>query len=219
MQAPDALLRGIEYVHAAGVPGDVAEFGCFLGESAKLLAQGLAVCDAPYRGSDQHHGIAERRLWLFDSFEGLPTPTSPVDEDCPHVVSGAWGPGCLRGATPQGVIDACSAHIPARRITVGAGWFAETLPLIPKDARFAFVHVDCDLYLSAHQVLEHLFANGHLSDGCALYFDDWYCNRGSPEFGEQKAFAEIQSRFRLRFRLTDWGAYGVVGHRFIVHGS
>jgi len=42
-------------------------------------------------------------------------------------------------------------------------------------------------------VLEYLLGRQTYSDGCAVFFDDWYCNRGSPDFGEQKAWADYTS--------------------------
>ena len=90
---------------------------------------------------------------------------------------------------------------------------------IPAGTKFAFVHIDCDLYESAYQVLDYLFGNDMLSDGCALFFDDWYCNRGNPRYGEHKAMGDIVEKYNLANgrRLTDWGPYGIVGRKFIVH--
>jgi hypothetical protein len=42
-----------------------------------------------------------------------------------------------------------------------------------------------------------------------------FCNRGSPDFGEQKAWADCIAKHRPRF--TDWGAYATMGRRFIIH--
>ena len=83
------------------------------------------------------------------------------------------------------------------------------------DLRFAVVSVDCDLYESTASVLEYLLGKQTYSDGCVVFFDDWYCNRGSPEFGEQKAWADYTAKYKIRF--TDWGPYSVVGRKFILH--
>src|SRR5262249_47944712 len=200
-------------IHAAAVYGDVAEFGCFMGNSAQVLATALARSAEVFGNSDVAHGIATRRLWLFDSFKGLPRATDPIDVECPHVKAGVWT--WTADESPENLTNLMAQYLDRDRVSVVPGWFKDTLPTIPNDTRFAMVHVDCDLYESAYQVLDYLFAHEHLSDGCALYFDDWYCNRGSPSFGQQRAFAEVMRKHEVR--ITDWGAYGTLGRRFIAH--
>jgi hypothetical protein len=216
-----ALADGVGYTHAAAVHGDVAEFGCFWGRSGQLLAAAVAQHGNQFGAVDRQHGIAQRRLWLFDSFEGLPTSTHPADLTSPHVETGVWcwrvEPG--KGPTPESMLKLCTPHLDQARISIVPGWYKDTLASIPAATKFAFVHVDCDLYESTYQVLDHLLGHDMISDGCALYFDDWYSNRGSPKFGEQKAFADIRAKYGLTpaNRVTDWGAYGTLGRRFIVH--
>ena len=211
-----ALQLGLRYIYTASVPGDVVEFGCYQGSTANALAEGMKKAEGHLLVADRQAGIATRKLWLFDSFDGLPEATHPIDADCPHVKSGAWR---WRPAEPKPTPDLmyqiCSRHLPRERIDVVPGWYKNTLPLIPSDAKFAFVHIDCDLYESTYQVLDRLLGHDHLSDGCALFFDDWYCNRGNPKWGERKAFADIGDKYDIR--ITDMGPYGVVGHRFLVH--
>lgn len=213
------LKKGIHYVYGSAVDGDVAEFGCYMGRTAAILAEAMAQCDHAYGGSQRMHGLAQRKLWVFDSFEGFPQATTAPDKAAPHIASGAWAAGSCRGGSPEEVRARCGNLIGLDRVAVGAGWFKDTLKTIPKDTRFAFVHMDCDFYESTYQVLDHLFERGMLSDGCALYFDDWYCNHGSPKYGQQKAFSDVREKHwgGLTLHFTDWGAYGVVGRRFIVH--
>jgi len=207
------LSHGVVYTYMSDVQGDIAEFGCFWGNSSRALAAAMQGCERDFK--------IERKLWLFDSFQGLPDATLPPDTESPHVKSGAWN-WKVEGAhapSPNSVTRECSAYLPVEQIRVVPGWYKETLSNIPADTKFALVHIDCDLYESAYDVLDHLFDNDMLSDGCALFFDDWYCNRGSPKFGEQKAFVDIRNKYDLwHLRMvTDWGPYGIVGRKFIVH--
>ena len=211
------LSKGVAYTYMSDVQGDIAEFGCFWGKSARYIA-------AQMQQSERSQRI-ERKLWLFDSFQGLPDSTLPPDTESPHVRSGAWTwkvGGDQAGPTPGDISRECSAYLPIDQIKVVPGWYKDTLASIPAGTKFALVHIDCDLYESAYQVLDHLFVNDMLSDGCALFFDDWYCNRGSPRFGEQKALDDVlQGRVLFvgrKVSLTDWGPYGIVGRKFIVHG-
>jgi hypothetical protein len=56
----------------------------------------------------------------------------------------------------------------------------------------ALVWIDCDFYESTVPVLE--FITDYVQDGTLLIFDDWFCFRGDPERGEQRAFAEWLAR-------------------------
>jgi hypothetical protein len=211
------LYRGIEYVTTAGVAGNVAEFGTFSGRTATVLAKGMADYCNLYAASEKAHGIEQRRLFLFDSFEGLPAASNPIDQRAPQIASGIWGPGVAKDASPDALLEMCAAYLDHSRIDIRAGWYRDTMPALDPSTRFALVHVDCDFYESTMDVLDRLFANDAFAAGCAIYFDDWYCNLGSPDFGEQKAWADCVAKYQPRF--SDWGAYATVGRRFIIHRS
>jgi hypothetical protein len=211
----EALTMGVEYAYVSAVPGHVAEFGTMSGATATTLANAMFDGDQRYGLSERMHGIDQRQLYLFDSFEGFPKTNNPVDAASPHVATNVWGPGVARGLTAEELHDACAAILGAERVSVTPGWFNETLPSFSGDLRFAVVSIDCDLYESTACVLEYLLGKQTYSDGCAVFFDDWYCNRGSPDFGEQKAWAEYSAKYKVRF--TDWGPYSIVGRKFILH--
>lgn len=80
---------------------------------------------------------------------------------------------------------------------------------------YALVHIDSDLYESARDVLNYLFGHRMIAEGALLFFDNWNCNRGSPEFGERRAWSECVVKYRVRY--SDEGAYGVFSHRFLIH--
>jgi len=211
----EALAMGIEYVYSAGVPGHVAEFGTMSGATATTLASAMNDADTRYGLSEQMHGIDRRSLFLFDSFEGLPKTTNAIDAASPHVKTDVWGPGVATGLTADELHEACASILQPDRVHVVPGWFDQTLPSFPTDLRFAVVSIDCDLYESTVSVLEYLLGKRTYSDGCAVFFDDWYCNRGSPEFGEQQAWAEFTAKYHIKF--TDWGPYSAMGRKFILH--
>ncbi len=86
------LSEGVYYVFGMGVEGDIAEFGTMSGRTAVALAASLNYCNNTLSDSDLLHGFKEpRKLWLFDSFEGLPQARTNVDQSSPHVASGIWG--------------------------------------------------------------------------------------------------------------------------------
>ena len=95
------------------------------------------------------------------------------------------------------------------------GWFTQTLRQIPPTARFAMLHLDCDLYASTFEVLDYLFGQRMVTDGCMLFFDDWNCNQASPRWGQRRAWRELVDKYRVEF--SDCGDYGILSHKFIVH--
>src|ERR1700730_4539949 len=84
----------VQYINSSHVNGDIAEFGTMGGFSARTLAMAM-VFDLQRQplGRSASGENPFRKLRLFDSFEGLPEITSPIDQMSPHVVSGAWAKG------------------------------------------------------------------------------------------------------------------------------
>ena len=201
------LSMGIEYIRWAEVTGDVAEFGTMSGRTASIMSMALSKFDTEARKS--------RKIHLFDSFEGLPQAQSAVDMDSPYVKSGVWGVGTCIGITKDELRSMCGRFLSRERIVIYEGWFKDTLPRILDDVKFAMVHIDCDMYQSTIEVLTYLFKNRHISEGSALFFDDYSCNKASPEFGERRAWEEAVNNFSVVF--SDCGEYGWSGRKFIVH--
>jgi hypothetical protein len=72
-----------------------------------------------------------RILRLFDSFEGLPEITSPVDQGAPHVISGACAKGgCKVLAAPE-LRERIGKILPPHRFELYEGWFADTVKFLP----------------------------------------------------------------------------------------
>jgi hypothetical protein len=199
----EALVVGVQYVVCAAVPGDIAEFGCHTGRTAKVLSAAMKLMRA------------KKRLHLFDSFEGLPASVHAVDRENVHVKTGVWGAGVYKGLDPGQLRRACQKYLPADAVKTHAGWFSESLPKLDPGTKFALIHIDCDLYVSALDVLDFVFKTGTLSDGALVLFDDWNCCRASNDFGERKAWREACDRYQVV--VEDAGGYGWAGHRFIVH--
>jgi hypothetical protein len=199
----DMLLFGVEYVSGAAVEGDVVEFGCMTGRTATVLAAAMA----SFR--------LDRKLHLFDSFEGLPDSNSEIDQRSLHVKHGVWAPGTCRGISPAALRAKCTRYLSGDQVLIYEGWFRDTMPRIPTGTRFGLLHVDCDLYQSAIEALDYVFQRRMVAEGAIILFDDWNCNRASNDFGERKAWQEVTAKYRITF--SDAGDYGWAGHKFIVH--
>jgi uncharacterized glyoxalase superfamily protein PhnB len=207
-----ALALGVEYLAGTDVEGDIAEFGTMSGNTAQFLSFALS-------GIGNNHNIkyklSQTKLYLFDSFEGLPSSEASADRDSPHVKKGVWSPGTCKGISKEQLLEMCKKHIPESQISIYAGWFKETLPQLPDDTKFGMIHLDSDLYQSAIDVLDTCFSRGFIQEGTVIFFDDWNCNKASPKYGERRAWLEMQEKYAVDF--SDWGSYGAVSHKIIVH--
>ena len=131
----------------------------------------------------------------FDSFEGLPEIAS---EDRQAI----WEKGKLSTSESEFIRQVTSAGMPRERLRTVRGFYDQSLTpelrddLLPRKA--AMIYVDCDLYRSTVPVLE--FVKDFLQPGTVIVFDDWFCFRGDPLRGEQRAWAEFLGRYPdLRF--------------------
>lgn len=209
------IAKSVAYVYVSSVEGDFAEFGTCTGYTASLIAYTMKYYSEFFVHHESMHNMTPRELCLFDSFQGFPASTKAPDLDSPHVASGAWGEGTAKGLNAKQLKQLCSQFIAPERINIYEGWYKDTLATIDADKRFAFVHLDCDLYESTYDVLYHLLSNNLLSEGAKLLFDNWYCNKASRHFGEQKAWHEICEQFDIEY--TNIGMYACVGHKMIIH--
>jgi len=128
--------------NAATVSGDVAELGVFRGGSARLLARTLP----------------QKTLHLFDTFQGMPFHDASKDL---HVA------GDFRDTSRESVgafLTDCG------NVAFHVGMFADTMPQVAA-RRFAFVHVDADLYDSVKQCCEFFYPR--LASGGIMLFDDY----------------------------------------------
>jgi hypothetical protein len=153
----DARLRGlyqaIQHVTEGGIAGAVVECGAAQGGSAALL--GLAM----KRFNDR------RPLWVFDTFEGIPPPTT-ADPDY-HIA--APYTGSFRGdlAEVTSLFERLEILENARLVK---GRFQETIPQCDTGA-IAVLHVDGDWYESVKVCLDHLY--DRVSPGGVIQIDDY----------------------------------------------
>jgi O-methyltransferase len=198
----DTLLFAVQYVIEGTVAGDIAEFGCMTGRTANILSAVMASFKT------------DKKIHLFDSFEGLPKATHEVDTSSDHVKDGTWAPGTCKGISPEALKKKCLNYLPAEQILIYEGWFSANMTRIPAGTKFALVHVDCDLYQSTMDCLDYLFKQNMISQGAIILFDDWYCSHSSNAHGERKAWSELVSKYGIE--AENCGPYAWGGHKFIV---
>jgi len=133
------LHRGVESVIQRGIPGDFVECGCALGGSAALIALTLRSL------------AAERELWLFDTFGGLPAPS---EEDPDFETAVPFTGSCL--GTLEEVQQLFKDLRITERVRIVKGLFQDTLTKSAIE-QIAFLHIDGDWYQSVKACLVNLY--------------------------------------------------------------
>lgn len=180
MQRLTSLQQCVETVLADDVPGDLVECGVWRGGACILMRAVLAA-----------YGDETRRVWVADSFEGLPRPdTANYQAD-----------KGIRLDLFSGILGVAEAEVRANFERYGllddqvcflAGWFKDTLHDAPID-RIAVLRLDGDLYESTIQALDALYPR--LSPGGFCIIDDYSiaaCRRAVADYREKHGIcAEI----------------------------
>jgi len=159
----DAVLRD-------NVPGDLLEAGVWLG-GCTIFMQGMLV----------RKGVTNRRIWVADSFEGLPPPRSDVDRALTSYDL-SWSEYLAVG------VDEVRANF-ARfgllhdNVSFLKGWFSNTLRAAPIQ-QLALLRLDADLYESTMDVLTALYSK--VSRGGFVIVDDYHswpgCRQAVDEY-------------------------------------
>ena len=150
------LYRLARHADRDNLPGALVDCGTYNGGSTALLSAG-----AP-----------RRAIWAFDSFEGLPAPSSRDSNDSFDVDRARefFKGQCL--GSEERLRQAVTRFGSPGKLQVRKGWFEDTLPTASREiGPIAVLHVDGDWYDSVYTVLEHLY--GLVVPGGAIAIDDY----------------------------------------------
>ena len=169
------------------VPGDFVEFGCYKGDTSLLLAELLVEKSVDKVGKSG--GNDAKRLWVYDSFEGLPEKTA-MDES----VLGEDFKGGELSVTKREVKQRfLRAGLPVP--VIKKGWFSDLKDDdLPEKIAFAFL--DGDFYESIRDSLR--LVAPRMSEGGVIVVHD-YTNPALP--GVKRAVEEWQSAAALKIVL------------------
>ncbi len=162
-----ALWRATRHVIVRDVPGAMVECGVWRGGSMMLIAHTLIVS-----------GQADRELWLYDTFAGMPAPSShDVDftgvSASEHLQQAAGDPEDLvLGLAPLQEVRSNLARTgyPRERMVYVEGQVERTIPMRAPD-EIALLRLDTDWEASTRHELEHLWHR--LEVGGVLIVDDY----------------------------------------------
>lgn len=166
VEAAWALYQSIGYLVRNDIPGDIVECGVWQGGSMLLAAYSL-----------MHFGDTSRRIWLYDTFNGMAKP-GELDMRCDGVPAlptwqeferngRKWGFGGSQEHVRNVVF---SSGYPCENFVFVEGMVEDTLPATRPDA-IGLLRLDTDLYSSTYAELAHLYPL--LSTGGVLIIDDY----------------------------------------------
>ena len=169
----------LEGLKNKNIVGNLAEVGVFKGETAKVI----------------HYMLPERKLYLFDSFSGLPAQV--IREDCD---------GTIR---PQTVSFEQTSKTEVEKyingnenVEIREGIFPETAQGLEENT-FAFIHLDADLYQSTLDGLNFFYPK--LTPGGSILIHDYNHNWE----GVKKAVDEFEQTVPEQF-IELYDMYGSV---------
>jgi len=151
----------------------------------------------------------------FDSFEGLPN-LSDEDEKSSDFAEGQYSAGTV-------VVESLAAHhgMPINKLRFHKGWFSETCTKDYFESNLlkpaSIIWLDCDLYSSAKDALNLIELI--IQDGTMIIIDDWYCFKGNPGRGVQKAWYEFLKTDTVcgKYSFTEYQNNGWARKSFIVN--
>ena len=165
----------IEEVLKNGIEGDVIETGVWRGGST-IFMKGLL-----------KHYDSNKRLFVADSFEGLPPPDPkyPADKgELYHTIK-------FLAVSVEEVISNFSKYdLLDDKVIFLKGFFEHSLPNAPID-KLSILRLDGDMYSSTIQVLETLYSK--LVSGGYIIIDDYGlqgCNKAVTDFRVKNSITE-----------------------------
>ncbi len=168
----------VEDVIQKGVPGDLIETGVWRGGSCIFM-----------RGILKAYGVKDRRVWVADSFAGLPRPNPekyPADLGDTQYTS---TPVAISLEQVQGNFERYG--LLDDQVKFLKGWFKDTLPTAPIE-RLAVLRLDGDMYESTWDGLSNLYSK--LSVGGYVIVDDYHvipgCRKAITDYRQQKGIED-----------------------------
>jgi O-methyltransferase len=177
----DNIQKCIEDILHDDIAGDLIEAGVWRGGATIFM-----------RGALKAYGVSDRRVWVADSFEGLPEPDAalfPLEAklQAGPVIQKTYRNLAVsreeveRNFAAYGLLDDSVVFL--------KGWFKDTLPTAPTGA-LSLMRLDGDFYESTRDGLINLY--DRLSIGGYVIIDDYgedswtYCRRAVDEFRSER---------------------------------
>jgi predicted O-methyltransferase YrrM len=187
-----SLYRLTKEICLKDIPGNFVECGTCKGGAAALIAATI-----------KRYSQRPRKLYAFDTFEGMPEPTEVDRANGVPANDTGFGSGTLGAPIETNLKVVCQALDVETIVVPVKGLFKETLPR----ERFnigdiALLHADGDWYESTIDIFQNLY--GQIRLGASIQIDDY----GHWE-GCRKAIQDLQSQWNVKFNLKPIDYTGV----------
>jgi O-methyltransferase len=199
-QAVVSLIRGVDYIVANGIAGALVECGVFRGANIVAIIRRL-----------QDHGISDRDIYLYDTFEGMPRPDAVdtyIDGEPAIRVWEArkdakgFGSDWVRCEIEDVQARIYALGYPKDKLHFVRGMVEETIPgTMPNE--ISLLRLDTDFYSSTRHELDHMYER--LVPKGLLIIDDYGAFAGArratdeffDELGQQPFFGRVDSHVRI----------------------
>jgi hypothetical protein len=208
MTSPERLVANmdaVDYVVRRDIPGAIVECGVWRGGSVLVMLRAL-----------QHLGIADRDVYLFDTFEGMTEPTDAETSRFAVPALQEWESATTEGkrawetyfGADKFNLDGVRALMrdsgyPGDRVHFIEGRVEDTIPG-RAPAEIAILRLDTDWYESTRHELQFLYPR--LSHGGVLIIDDYGhwdgCRRAVDEYFLAASPAPLLSRIDYTGRIA-----------------
>ena len=189
----------IQNLHLAlQIPGDVCEFGVAQGATSRLLAAEIMP-------------MTNRRLWLFDSFEGLPAPSAEdkLINDIFRLGSMSRYEGTMKSPESEVLDKLDSIGFPRERTKVKRGWVREVIQTGDLPLQVAFAYVDFDFYEPICDALD--FIDARMQVGGRIVVDDYGWFSEGAQLAVDQFVARSGNRFKFEMPLPIAGHFCILG--------
>lgn len=177
-----AAIHATRYVVENGIRGDIVECGVWRGGSMMAIASTL-----------RRLNIADRKLYLYDTFEGMPEATEKDVEldgtpaEAARAKSATNGAGWCYADETDVMTNVGSTGYPQENIHLIKGKVEETIPAVMPE-NISLLRLDTDWYESTKHELAHLYPR--LAQHGVMIIDDYGHWQGARQavdefFGDQ----------------------------------
>ena len=174
----DNIQYCVEKVISEDIAGDLIETGVWRGGSCIFM-----------RGLLRAYGIADRTVWLADSFRGLPRPN---EQQYPDDKGATFHEMDVLAVPLENVKEIFERYgLLDDQVRFLKGWFRDTLPNAPIE-KLAILRLDGDMYESTMDVLRNLYYR--VSAGGFVIVDDYgaysACRKAVHDFRAEHEVSE-----------------------------
>jgi hypothetical protein len=166
------IYRSIRYIAQRNIPGDFVECGVFLGGASIFAAL-----------ARDHFGIPDRKVWMYDTFEGFPEGTQEFSTLKGRVTKGPQFENFLKDVHEN--IEHCGVRHGSYELIQGL--VENTLMENPVPAQISMLRLDTDFYPSTKAEFRVLYPK--LVQSGVLIVDDYGTWDGSRRATDEELAA------------------------------